>query len=231
MRMTSELLRTAPAYINPMKDRELNIRGFKIPAIENLGVTQDNFDTVDMSNNEIVTVDNFPLLRTLRTILLNNNRVRTIASGLGQYLPRLTTIVLTNNRIATLESLEPLADITTITNLCLLGNPVTQNPQYRLFCIHLFPRLRILDFNKIKPVERKESERIFGKAVERMTAMEDDEDEKTEATQPVSSAGPTEAQKERIKAMIQAATSLEEINRLERLLESGEIPAEVMDTN
>ena len=36
---------------------------------------QDQFDTIDLSDNEIRKVDGFPLLRRLKNLLLNNNRV------------------------------------------------------------------------------------------------------------------------------------------------------------
>ncbi|CAZ84018.1 unnamed protein product [Tuber melanosporum] len=38
MRLTTELLQAAHSYLNPLNDRELDLRGHKIPAIENLGV-------------------------------------------------------------------------------------------------------------------------------------------------------------------------------------------------
>ena len=39
-RMTPELIMLHPTYLSPVKDRELDLRGNKIPAIENLGVTK-----------------------------------------------------------------------------------------------------------------------------------------------------------------------------------------------
>jgi len=38
-------------------------------------VVQDQFDTIDMSDNEIRKVDGFPLLKRLKTLFLNNNRI------------------------------------------------------------------------------------------------------------------------------------------------------------
>ncbi len=43
----------AGARLNPLQDRELDLRGYKIPMIENLGVAQDQFDAIDFSDNEI----------------------------------------------------------------------------------------------------------------------------------------------------------------------------------
>ena len=51
------------------------ISGYKIPVIENLGATLDQFDTIDFSENDIRKLDGFPLLRRLKCLLLNNNRI------------------------------------------------------------------------------------------------------------------------------------------------------------
>jgi len=40
VRLTTELVSKAPSYINPVKDRELDLRGKRIPQIENLGVSK-----------------------------------------------------------------------------------------------------------------------------------------------------------------------------------------------
>ena len=36
---------------------------------------QDQFDTIDFSDNEIRRLDGFPLLSRLKSVLLSNNRV------------------------------------------------------------------------------------------------------------------------------------------------------------
>ena len=51
------------------------ISGYKIPLIENLGTTLDQFDTIDFSDNEIRKVDNIPYLPRIKTLLFNNNRI------------------------------------------------------------------------------------------------------------------------------------------------------------
>lgn len=43
VRLTTELVAKAPSYINPVKDRELDLRGNRIPQIENLGVSKVRF--------------------------------------------------------------------------------------------------------------------------------------------------------------------------------------------
>lgn len=49
--------------------------GYKIPVIENLGATLDQFDTIDFSDNEVRKLDGFPLLKRLKTLLMNSNRI------------------------------------------------------------------------------------------------------------------------------------------------------------
>ncbi len=45
---------------------------------------------------------------------------------------------------------EPLSSVKTLTMLSLLHNAVVSKPNYRLFVIHKFPNLRVLDFKKVK---------------------------------------------------------------------------------
>lgn len=86
VRLSVETLRSAPQYINTLNDRELQLRNYKIPVIENLGATrvssffssirQDTFDTIDFTDNDIKKLDNFPILRRLHTLVAHNNRIQ-----------------------------------------------------------------------------------------------------------------------------------------------------------
>jgi U2 small nuclear ribonucleoprotein A' len=67
-----------------------------------LGVTEDNFDTIDFSDNEIVVFENFPLLKNLRTIFFNNNNITKIKKGYSSTLPAIDTLIFTNNSISEL---------------------------------------------------------------------------------------------------------------------------------
>lgn len=44
---------------------------------------QDQFDSIDLSDNEIVKLENFPHLSRLGTLLLNNNRITRINPKIG----------------------------------------------------------------------------------------------------------------------------------------------------
>ncbi|RMB94256.1 hypothetical protein DUI87_29062 [Hirundo rustica rustica] len=117
VKLTAELIEQAAQYTNAVRDRELDLRGYKIPVIENLGATLDQFDAIDFSDNEIRKLDGFPLLRRLKTLLMNNNRICRIGENLEQALPSLTELILTNNNIAELGELDPLSTIKSLTYL------------------------------------------------------------------------------------------------------------------
>lgn len=44
---------------------------------------QDQFDTIDLSDNEIVKLENFPYISRLGTLLVNNNRITRINPNIG----------------------------------------------------------------------------------------------------------------------------------------------------
>lgn len=46
-------------------------------------ILQDQFDTIDLSDNEIVKLENFPYLNRLGTLLINNNRITRINPNIG----------------------------------------------------------------------------------------------------------------------------------------------------
>ena len=145
-RLTAEVISRSPAFFNALKDRELDLRGNQIAVIENLSATQDQFDSIDLSDNAILKLECTAPLPRLKQLLLNNNRVMRINDGLTRALPNLTTLVLTNNNLATLTQLEPLAQLQSLVALSLVDNPVTKVADYRAFVIALLPKLRVLDY-------------------------------------------------------------------------------------
>ncbi|KAJ6393291.1 hypothetical protein OIU77_022712, partial [Salix suchowensis] len=161
VRLTADLIWKSPHFFNAIKERELDLRGNKIPVIENLGATEDQFDTIDLSDNEIVKLENMPYLNRLGTLIINNNRITRINPKIGEFLPKLHTLVLTNNRLVNLAEIDPLASLTKLHFLSLLDNNITKKPNYRLYVIHKLKPLRVLDFKKVKGKERAEAEHLF----------------------------------------------------------------------
>lgn len=62
-------------------------------------MTQDQFDAIDFSDNEIKKLDNFPRYKRLSSLLLCNNHISRIAADIGNQLPNLSCLILTNNKV------------------------------------------------------------------------------------------------------------------------------------
>uniref|UniRef100_A0A3Q3A175 Small nuclear ribonucleoprotein polypeptide A' n=1 Tax=Kryptolebias marmoratus TaxID=37003 RepID=A0A3Q3A175_KRYMA len=225
VKLSAELIEQAAQYTNPVRDRELDLRGYKIPVLENLGATLDQFDAIDFSDNEVRKLDGFPLLKRLKTVLMNNNRICRIGENLEQALPGLRELVLTNNNIQDLVQLGPSASQV----LLLLRNPVTNKKHYRLYVINKLPQIRVLDFQKVKLKERQEAEKMFKGKRGAQLAKDLSRRMKTftpgvPVQQEKRRTGPSQAEVEAIKSAISNASSLAEVERLKGMLQAGQIP-------
>ena len=83
-------------------------------------------DAIDLTDNDIALLSNFPLSPRLQTLLLARNRVNSIQPNLAANLPNLTNLVLTANNMAELADLDPLQQFQRLTHLSLLENPVAR---------------------------------------------------------------------------------------------------------
>ncbi|KAL4450147.1 hypothetical protein ABPG77_010816 [Micractinium sp. CCAP 211/92] len=224
--------------MNPVNQYEIDLRANRIAAIENLGATENQFDSIDLSDNSIVRLEGFPKLPRLQCLHLSNNRINRIARNLEEAIPKLEWLILTNNRLANLQDLDSLSTLPRLRFLSLLDNPVTKQPHYRLYVIARCKKLKMLDFRKVKLTEREEAERMYGAAPEQaaQTTFEPDEELKQAEAAVVAPAaappaqqrtGPTPEQITAIKAAIAAASTLEEVRRLEDALKTGHLPSEI----
>ncbi|KAK8797802.1 hypothetical protein WA171_005333 [Blastocystis sp. BT1] len=155
MRLTSEIITQARAFYNPLKQRELDIRGLKIPVMENLGAAEDQFDVIDLSDNSIGCIENIPKFPRLHTLLLNNNLVSKITKGLGANVPHCACLVLTNNRISSFSEIEHLQDWPSLSNLSLVDNPIVNEKDFRIRIVSILPNLRVLNFQKVTMKEKE----------------------------------------------------------------------------
>lgn len=228
MRLTVDLVEGAAQYTNlATRDRELDLRGYKIPQIENLGATLDQFDCIDLSDNDIKKLENFPLLKRLTKLLVNNNRIAKIMP-LHESLPNLEWLILTNNEINSIEDIAPLSSVKSLKYLSLMKNPIVTRENYRLSIIYHFPQVKVLDFSKVRMYERNAAAKHFKDTTkieckDDVTTVHEFTPGEVESNENVKS-GPTAEQIEAIKDAIAKASSLEEIERLNQALRSGYIP-------
>ncbi|PVD23776.1 hypothetical protein C0Q70_17050 [Pomacea canaliculata] len=231
VRLTADLIEQSAQYTNAVRDRELDLRGYRIPVIENLGATLDQFDTIDFSDNDIRKLDGFPLLKRLKVLLFNNNRMVRIGENLGEVIPNLNTLILTNNAIHELGDLDPLASLSKLEHLSLLRNPVIAKKHYRYYVIFRIPSLRVLDFQRIRLKEREAAARLFKGKKGQQLAAEVGKKSKTFVPgedlpeKRATPSGPSKEDIEAIKQAIARASTLEEVERLKQLLLSGQIPS------
>ena len=111
---------------------------------------QDQHDAVDLTDNAITALANFPLLRRINTVLLANNHISSISPMLHVSLPNLTSLSLANNNISELGDLEPLKELRKLKYLNLIGNPVKEKKWYREWLVWRLGSLRVLDFQRIR---------------------------------------------------------------------------------
>ncbi|KAF8854190.1 small nuclear ribonucleoprotein U2, A [Acephala macrosclerotiorum] len=237
MRLTAELIQSSLSYLNPLKERELDLRGHKIPAIENLGVAGPH-DAIDFTDNDIQLLGNFPLSPRLHTLLLARNRISSIQPSLANSIPNLTTLVLTANNFAELADLDVLGTFPFLTHLVLMENPVTRKEHYRYWVLWRCPAVRFLDYRKVKNVEREKATELFGTAAEPSALASKIMGVKSKTFDIPTANGAsaasssknyrvklTDKERKKVEELIRNAKSLQDIIRLEKELNEGRVPA------
>lgn len=226
MKISADLIDLSARFTNCLKERELDLRGNKIPIIENLAITRDNFDTIDLSNNELRVLNNFSTLQNLKTLYCANNFITKLDNDLVGRLVNLETLNLTNNRLDDFDSITNLSLFPKLHTLSLLDNVVCKRPNYRLYVISRCPRLKFLDFNKVTMREREEAIRMFHPDRKHdIVGVEEPSSKrtKTSSQQPLS-----QEHLAMLKQLIIDATSVEEVDRLERIINTGHLTEEVL---
>lgn len=226
MRLTADLIERSASFMNACRERELDLRGNRIPAIENFGAIRDQYDTIDLTDNEIRKLENFPKMTRLRTLLISSNQITRVEPEVSEKLAALEMIVLNNNNIVEFEDvIEGLEGCKSLRYLSLMDNPLTKKPHYRLTVISRLPQLRCLDFRKVTQSEREAAQELLashdGKTLKRgrkpaASGSSAEEGSKSKRQKKLDA-----AEIAKIKEQIEGAESMEEIARLEKILETG----------
>jgi U2 small nuclear ribonucleoprotein A' len=228
-RLTTEVLKSIRGRLNPLGERELSLKGLRLMMIENLSVLDDGYDVLDISDNQVRCLDDFPIMNRLTTLIMHNNLVETIEAEVVSQLPNLHSLVLTNNLIANLIQLDVIKGWTKLEHLTLLGNPVANQKEYRLYCIYRIPSLKMLDFRKVTLTERNNAKELFEGEVGQMLIKKIEEGVVVQDNKPKKQIGLkadhlTADQKAIIRHAIQNANGREEIDKIENMLRNGTFP-------
>ncbi|EME78393.1 uncharacterized protein MYCFIDRAFT_205019 [Pseudocercospora fijiensis CIRAD86] len=229
MRLTTELVQNSLSYNNPLNERELDLRGHKIPAIENLGVAKDQ-ECIDFTDNAIQVLGNFPLSPRLQTLLCAQNRISSVSESASKSVPNLHTLVLTQNNLGELSDLVPLRGFKKLTYVSLVENPVASKENYRYWLIWNCPQIRFLDFVKVKDAEREKGKELFGTHDEPSNLAKSIAAVKSSNglfNAPTATTGSrmkyTEEEKKKFQAMVQKAQTLADIQKLEKAFNEGRL--------
>lgn len=244
-KLTVDVILESAQQLNAIGEYELDLQKKGIKTIENLGGTCDQFDSIDLSKNEIIKLEGFPKLKRLHTINVNENKIEKInGTNLSENVPKLEWLMLQNNKIRNLVDIDELGKMKRLRCVILKGNPVCALENYRAYCVYkLNDGLRMLDFERVYAKEREEAKKMFegddGKAAKAKTFTvgkrggrdEEDEEEEKEDESKEKKKGKKgkkhdEAELAKIKAAIANATTLEEITLLEKAMETGVLPSE-----
>lgn len=226
MKLTPQLISQASVYLNPEKRLTLNLRNAQVIFIENLEATNNTYNVIDLTNNDIVEFSGIPdSLDVLETLLLANNNISRVKAVHNEHLRSLS---LANNNLTRLAQLVELRRLK-LEHLLLVGNRVVREHNYRLFVVWLVPTLKVLDGEKITKSERIEARELFGESWDTATPAFDATvnggpvqavETKTKEERAVENTVKklSEEEKAELLRQLDEAESMEEVERISSLL-------------
>ncbi|XP_068577535.1 leucine-rich repeat and guanylate kinase domain-containing protein isoform X2 [Cebidichthys violaceus] len=108
-----------------------------------------------LRGNQLERIEGLDYVKSLQVLDLSLNRITTL-SGL-QNLHLLGSINLEKNLISEIQECKHVHDLSLLRDLNLLGNPVQEQPDYRLAVIFLLQHLTVLDQEKVTAEEKVSS--------------------------------------------------------------------------
>lgn len=228
VRLTLELVERSDQSVNPAQLRQLTLRGNHIEALENLGVTKDHYECIDLSDNVIGKVVKFPRLQRLKSIIFANNHIQRINEDAFENVPALESVVLTKNKFRSFSDVRALAQIPKLERLVLRENEICAQEHYRLFLVYLLrnTKLRFLDFQKVTKTEKERAKKLFEEddpeLFERIAPLRvSKEEELSHARDRL-----TAEQKQRYHKLISETVDQATLDKLSGMFERGEAPPE-----
>eukprot|EP01025_Chloroclados_australasicus_P010558 TRINITY_DN14326_c2_g1_i1.p2 TRINITY_DN14326_c2_g1~~TRINITY_DN14326_c2_g1_i1.p2 ORF type:complete len:380 (-),score=23.04 TRINITY_DN14326_c2_g1_i1:397-1485(-) len=148
--------------VNPIGHKELQLRSLNIKSYTQFAGLQ-GIQSLDLSDNQISRFHPVSSKNEIIMLLLSNNCISRISSGLGDCFPFLKYLNLNNNQIEKLDQLEALSKLPRLQSLSLMGNPVYKLKDYRLYVIFLCRKLKSLDYKRIKFIELTKAQQMYSR--------------------------------------------------------------------
>ena len=226
VKLTYDLITRCSQFLNAVKEFQIDLRGYKINVIENLSSTNDQFGCIDLSDNSISKLNYLPKLNQLTTLLLINNRINFIENDFALNCINLKNLILTNNKIDNLNEIDKISSCKNLIRLSLVNNIVTKLKYYRLYTIFKIPSLRVLDFEKVKLIERQKAKELF-ESKKGMKMIENIKKNKfydeNEYVQGLNEIKKNEHNKKELEKIIKNTENFEDLIEIENKILNGEI--------
>ncbi|PVD20176.1 hypothetical protein C0Q70_20671 [Pomacea canaliculata] len=149
--LTAEL-RRLKIWIRFLKLDVLDLHGNQISTIENLSHLSE-LRVLNLAGNQIVLVDSLSGLDALAELNLRRNKIRAVADV--DSLPNLQRLFLSFNEISNFEDVQCLGDSSSLSEICLDGNPICQDPSYKQVVLRHMQQLKQLDMRRVTEEERR----------------------------------------------------------------------------
>lgn len=143
-------------YARDLLEVHLSKRGLnKLEKFENF----PNLEEIWLNDNKLVNLDDISTNFRCKKVLCQNNMVANI-NGLKKY-KFLDTLLIGNNQLRDLDKfLLEITKFSFLKQLDLFGNPLAEEPDYRLKIIYLMPQVNVLDRHIVTVAERIKAKKI-----------------------------------------------------------------------
>ena len=113
-----------------------------------------NLEVLWLNNNNLVKVDGLDANFRIKELYLHNNNLRTLDGSL-KHMKHLNVLTLYNNELSNLDqNIDFLSDFVYLEHLELWGNPLSEEPNYRISVIHALRTLKLFERHNVSDLER-----------------------------------------------------------------------------
>jgi U2 small nuclear ribonucleoprotein A' len=157
MRLDEATILRSPQIMNPLGERELDLRGNGLTLLDEGPLSQldDAFDVIDLTDNSLTSLEYIPEMKRLTTIIAHRNKLQRVSLSAALRLPRLHSFVADDNNFSTLDQLVVFGKFPLLERISLGGtNPVARHEHFRAFLMYLCPKLKLINFQRVLAVER-----------------------------------------------------------------------------
>ncbi|XP_052279636.1 leucine-rich repeat-containing protein 49-like isoform X4 [Dreissena polymorpha] len=130
----------------------LDLHGNQIGSIENLSHLAE-LRVLNLAGNLITHVSGLAGMDSLAELNLRRNKIKTVTEV--DRLPSLQRLFLSYNEISSFEDIACLGDSTSLSEISLDGNPLTQEQYYKQIVLRHMQQLKQLDMKRVTEEERR----------------------------------------------------------------------------